>query len=106
MTNQGDMYSVSTRSNAITSLAETFVYSPIGSTLEMGIPIASGNSYKFNKQGWSTPDGTANYLDYIRIPGCVYASLDGNWAGTVATLHDLSANKWVSYSNEEKRVSR
>ena len=44
-----DMYSESTRTNSITSLAETFVYSPIGSTLEMGIPIASGNSYRFNK---------------------------------------------------------
>ena len=44
----------------------------------------------------------SNYLDYIRIPGCVYASLSDNWAETVATLHNLSANKWVSYSNDEK----
>ena len=47
-------------------------------------------------------DTLSNYLDYIRIPGCVYASLDENWSGTVATLHDLSANKWVAYSNDEK----
>ena len=54
-----DMYSESTRSNAITSLAETFVNSPIGASLEMGIPIQNGNSYKFNKKGWSTPEASA-----------------------------------------------
>lgn len=47
-------------------------------------------------------DTLSNYLDYIRIPGCIYASLPSNWAGTVATLHDLSANEWVSYSNDKK----
>lgn len=46
----------------------------------------------------------SNYLDYIRIPGCVYASLQEDWAGTVTTLHNLAANKWVSYSIEEKTV--
>lgn len=54
-----DMYSSSTRSNAITSLSETFVNSPIGNTLEMGIPIQSGNSYRFFKKGWSTPEPAA-----------------------------------------------
>lgn len=54
-----DMYSASTRSNAITSLAETFVNSPIGNTLEMGIPIPNGNSYKYFKKGWSTPEPAA-----------------------------------------------
>ena len=44
----------------------------------------------------------SNYLDYIRIPGCVYASLQEDWADTVTTLHNLASNKWVSYSNEEK----
>ena len=47
-------------------------------------------------------DTLSNYLDYIRIPGCVYASLPDSWAGTVAVLHDLSANKWVSYGTDEK----
>lgn len=46
----------------------------------------------------------SNYLDYIRIPGCVYASLTDSWAGTVATLHDLSANKWASYGDDEKNA--
>ncbi len=44
----------------------------------------------------------ANYLDYIRVPGCVYASLSDSWAGTVATLHNIASGKWVGYSNEEK----
>lgn len=46
----------------------------------------------------------SNYLAYIRIPGCVYSSLTDSWAGTVATLHDLSANKWVSYGSDEKNA--
>lgn len=44
----------------------------------------------------------ANYLDYIRIPGCVYASLPDNWAPTVATLHSIASGKWVGYSSQEK----
>lgn len=55
----GDDYSQSTRDNAITALLETFRHSPIGSVLKQGIPIASGNSYKFSKQGWNTPDAVA-----------------------------------------------
>lgn len=54
-----DMYSASTRTNAITSLAEMFINSPIGNTLEMGIPIPSGNSHKYFKKGWSTPEPAA-----------------------------------------------
>lgn len=51
-----DTLSVSTRSNAILSLTSTFNDSPIGTALEMGIPIGSGNQKKYIKQGWSTPD--------------------------------------------------
>ncbi len=47
-------------------------------------------------------DTLSNYLGYIRVPGCVYATLEADWASTVATLHELSMNKWVSYSNEKK----
>lgn len=84
-----DMYSASTRSNAITSLAETFVYSPIGSTLEMGIPIASGNSYKFNKQGWSTPDGAAILYTLYR-----YAEkLGGHYSTTLKELKSVRDNR-------------
>lgn len=84
-----DMYSVSTRSNAITSLAETFVYSPIGSTLEMGIPIASGNSYKYNKHGWSTPDGAAILYTLYR-----YAEkLGGHYNTTLKELKSVRDNR-------------
>jgi len=44
----------------------------------------------------------SNYLGYIRIPGCIYASLPDSWASTVTTLHNLASNKWVSYNREEK----
>lgn len=55
----GDDYSKSTRDNAITALFETFRHSPIGSVLKQGIPISSGNSFKYSKQGWNTPDAVA-----------------------------------------------
>lgn len=44
----------------------------------------------------------SNYLDYISIPGCVYASLQDAWAGTVAVLYAIATNKWVAYNAEEK----
>lgn len=55
----GDDYSKSTRDNAVTALLETFRHSPIGTVLKQGIPIPSGNSYKYSKQGWNTPDAVA-----------------------------------------------
>jgi len=55
----GDDYSKSTRDNAITALLETFRFSPIGSVLKQGIPIANGVSFKFSKQGWNSPDAVA-----------------------------------------------
>ena len=55
----GDDYSKSTRDNAVTALLETLRHSPIGSVLKQGIPIASGSSFKFSKQGWNTPDAVA-----------------------------------------------
>lgn len=55
----GDDYSKSTRDNAVTALLETFRHSPIGTVLKQGIPIPNGNSHKFSKQGWNTPDAVA-----------------------------------------------
>ncbi len=55
----GDDYSKSTRDNAVTALPETFRHSPIGMVLKQGIPIPNGNSFKFSKQGWNTPDAVA-----------------------------------------------
>ena len=80
-----DMYSESTRSNAITSLAETFVYSPIGASLEMGIPIPQGNSYRFNKKGWTTPMATSILYAMFR-----YAeNLDGHYSMTLRELKSV-----------------
>ena len=55
----GDDYSKSTRDNAVTALLETLRLSPIGAVLKQGIPIPKGNSFKFSKQGWNTPDAVA-----------------------------------------------
>lgn len=44
----------------------------------------------------------ANYLNCIRVPGCVYAGLEFPWSKTVSILYDISLNKWVSYSRDEK----
>lgn len=84
-----DMYSESTRSNAITSLAETFVNSPIGATLEMGVPIPTGNSYRFTKKGWSTPDGAAIIYALYR-----YAEkLGGHYSMTLKELKTIRENR-------------
>ena len=47
-------------------------------------------------------DTLSNCLNYIRVPGCVYAGLTDQWANTVATLYSIACGKWVVYSNEEK----
>lgn len=52
----GDSFAEATRSNAILSLASTFSDSPIGGSLEIGIPLTVGKTKKFLKQGWTTPD--------------------------------------------------
>ena len=84
-----DIYSASTRNNAITSLAETFVNSPIGSSLEMGVPIPTGNSYRFAKKGWSTPDGTAILYAMYR-----YAEkLGGHFSFTLKELKSIRDNR-------------
>jgi phosphoadenosine phosphosulfate reductase len=53
----GDEQSVSTRENAVTSLKETFRYSPIGTELGVGICELKGNSVmSITRSGWSNPD--------------------------------------------------
>ena len=53
----GDELSVSTRENAITSLKETFRYSPIGNELGVGICDISGNSVvSITREAWQSPD--------------------------------------------------
>lgn len=84
-----DIYSVSTRSNAVTSLAETFLNSPIGPLLEMGIPILSGKSYRFKKNGWSTPEGASILYAMYK-----YAEkLDGHYTMTLKELKEIRKNR-------------
>lgn len=88
-----DMYSVSTRSNAITSLSETFVNSPIGNTFEMGIPIQNGNSYKFFKKGWSTPEPAALLYSLYK-----YAeALGGHYTMTLTELRKIRKERPESF---------
>lgn len=56
----GDKYSKSTRENAITALAETLRFSPIGSALKQGLPIElTKSTYSYYREGWDHPDAIA-----------------------------------------------
>ena len=44
-----------------------------------------------------------NMLSLIRVPGCVYAKLDYEWIDALLAMRDISVNKWVGYSLDEKR---
>lgn len=83
----GDDYSQSTRDNAVTALLETFRHSPIGSVLKQGIPIASGNSFKFSKQGWNTPDGIA-----ILYALYMWAEATGRYDFTLGQMEAVRGN--------------
>ncbi len=53
----GDTQSISTRENAVTSLKETFRYSPIGTDLEVGICDIKGKSVvSVTRTAWDNPD--------------------------------------------------
>ena len=68
-------------------MLETFRHSPIGSVLKQGIPIASGNSYKFSKQGWNTPDAVAVlYAMYM------WAEATGRYDFTLSQLEAFREN--------------
>ena len=85
----GDDYSERQRENAVSSLCETLGKSPIGNTLEMGIPIPNGNSYKYHKKGWSTPDGAAILYTLYR-----YAEkLGGHYNTTLKELKMIRDNR-------------
>lgn len=56
----GDNYTKSTRDNAVTALLETLRFSPIGSSLQQGIPIPkSASTFSYLRDGWDTPDAVA-----------------------------------------------
>ncbi len=77
----GDDYSQSTRDNAVTALLETLRHSPIGSVLKQGIPIGTGNSFKYAKQGWETPEAVA-----ILYSLYLWAEATGRYAFTLNQL--------------------
>lgn len=77
----GDDYSKSTRDNAVTALLENFRHSPIGTVLKQGIPIPNGNSFKFSKQGWNTPDAVA-----ILYALYMWAEATGRYTFTLAQM--------------------
>lgn len=45
-----------------------------------------------------------NMLNFIRVPGSVYAKLDFEWVEALKAMRDISVNKWVGYGLEEKRA--
>lgn len=86
----GDDYSKSTRDNAVTALLETFRHSPIGSVLKQGIPITSGNSFKFSKQGWNTPEAVA-----ILYALYMWAEATGRYTFTLSQLNTARGNPYA-----------
>lgn len=86
----GDDYSKSTRDNAVTALLETFRHSPIGSVLKQGIAIANGNSYRFSKQGWNTPDAIA-----ILYALYMWAEATGRYTFTLSQMEAVRGNSEV-----------
>ena len=49
-------------------------------------------------------ENLSNYLGYMKVPGCIYTSLVDEWSATVGYLHDISINKWVGFSSNEKKT--
>lgn len=86
----GDDYSKSTRDNAVTALLETFRHSPIGTVLKQGIPIANGNSYRFSKQGWNTPEAVAVLYALYK-----WAEATGRYTFTLSQLEAARGNSEV-----------
>lgn len=67
----------------------------------------AGDVYECRKNGSAesvekTKETLSNYLGYIKIPGCVYSELPDAWSPAVQCLFDISINKWIGYSTEEK----
>jgi phosphoadenosine phosphosulfate reductase len=85
----GDDYSERQRENAISSLGEILSKSPIGNTLEQGLPIPMGNSFKFYKKGWESPDTASVLYAFYR-----YAEkLGGHYEFTLKELEKVRKNR-------------
>ena len=56
----GENSSKSNRENAVTALAETLRFSPIGDALKQGLPLElSRNTYAYLREGWDYPHAVA-----------------------------------------------
>ena len=45
-----------------------------------------------------------NMLNFIRVPGSVYAKLDFEWFDALQVMRDISVNRWVGYTFDEKKA--
>jgi phosphoadenosine phosphosulfate reductase len=80
----GDDYAHRTRVNGIQALFETLRHSPIGSALKQGIPIGSGNSYKYAKERYESPDPRAIlYALYL------FAEKTGRYSFSLSQLAEM-----------------
>lgn len=83
----GDGHSQATRDNAVTALLETLRHSPIGSVLKQGIPLGSGNNFRYAKDGWETPDALAIlYALYL------WAEATGRYTFTLSQMQEARGN--------------
>ena len=81
----GDDLSISTRENALTSLKETFRYSPIGFDLGFGICEIKGNSVKFiTRSTWNNPDPLVILYSLYKFA----EKCDGHYSFTLSYLCD------------------
>ena len=47
-------------------------------------------------------DVLSNYLGYMVVPGSVYEEIEAPWVKSISLLYDISINKWVGMSENEK----
>jgi len=86
----GDDLSISTRENALTSLKETFRYSPIGSELGAGICEIKGNSVKsITRSTWNNPDPVVILYSLYKFA----EKCDGHYSFTLSYLCDDSIER-------------
>lgn len=83
----GDYYAATTRKNAISSLLETFRFSPVGAVLRQGIPIPEGRTFRYAKKGWEVPDALAILYSLYK-----FAEETERYTFTLSHLDNLRSN--------------
>jgi len=87
----GNGFAPSTRGNAITAMFEIFKNSPIGAGLGQGIPLKSGNIYKYKRTGWERPDASVLLYSLYR-----FAEKTGSYNFTLRQLIETRSNDEVT----------